>query len=109
MVTHRFGRIVIEMLQHGLVTKSSTTLWPLEKRWGEQGEYWPWDERNMEVYAAMVDSMDQGIGKIVDALETTNQFNNTLVCYMQDNGGYAEGWADGLSENQERQLLHSLV
>ena len=79
------------MLQHGLVTKSSTTLWPLEKRWGEQGEYWPWDERNMEVYAAMVDSMDQGIGKIVDALETTNQFNNTLVCYMQDNGGCAEG------------------
>ena len=24
------------MLQHGIVTKSSTTLWPLEKRWGEQ-------------------------------------------------------------------------
>jgi arylsulfatase len=45
----------------------------------------------MEVYAAMVDSMDQGIGKIVQALEATNQFNNTLVCYMQDNGGCAEG------------------
>ena len=80
-----------KMLQHGLVTEDSTTLWPLEEQWGEHGEYWPWDERNMEVYAAMVDSMDQGIGKIVQALETTNQFNNTLVCYMQDNGGCAEG------------------
>ncbi len=80
-----------KMLQHGLVTEDSTTLWPLEEQWGEHGEYWPWDERNMEVYAAMVDSMDQGIGKIVQALEATNQFNNTLVCYMQDNGGCAEG------------------
>ena len=54
----------------------------------------------MEVYAAMVDSMDQGIGKIVDALENTKQFNNTLVCYMQDNGGRWKGWADGLSETK---------
>ena len=83
--------------------KSSTTLWPIEEQWGEHGEYWPWDERNMEVYAAMVDSMDQGIGKIVQALET-NQFNNTLVCYMQDNGGC--GGMGRRVENQERQHRH---
>ena len=79
------------MLQQHVVTADSTTLWPLEAKWGEQGEYWPWDERNMEVYAAMVDSMDQGIGKIIHALETTRALDNTLVCYMQDNGGCAEG------------------
>lgn len=50
-----------------------------------------WEERCMEVYAAMVDSMDQGIGKIVDQLEKNGQLDNTLILYMQDNGGCAEG------------------
>jgi len=51
-----------------------------------------WNNRNMEVYAAMVDRMDQGIGKIVQTLKQTGQFDNTLVFYLQDNGGCAEGW-----------------
>ena len=50
-----------------------------------------WEERCMEVYAAMVDSMDQGIGKIVKQLKEEGQFENTLILYMQDNGGCAEG------------------
>lgn len=50
-----------------------------------------WELRNMEVYAAMVDRMDQGIGNIIHALENTGQFNNTLILYLQDNGGCAEG------------------
>ena len=51
-----------------------------------------WDIRCMEVYAAMVDSMDQGIGRIVKALETTGGFDNTLILYLQDNGGCAEAY-----------------
>lgn len=50
-----------------------------------------WETRCMEVYAAMVDRMDQGIGKIVDSLKATGQFDNTLILFMQDNGGCAEG------------------
>jgi len=50
----------------------------------------PWELRCMEVYAAMVDSMDQGIGRIVDTLKATDQFENTLILYLQDNGGCAE-------------------
>ena len=50
-----------------------------------------WELRNMEVYAAMVDSMDQGIGNIVSALRSTGQLDNTLILYLQDNGGCAEG------------------
>jgi arylsulfatase len=45
----------------------------------------------MEVYAAMVDSMDQGIGRIVAELRKQEILDNTLVFYMQDNGGCAEG------------------
>ena len=49
-----------------------------------------WEAAGMEVYAAMVDRMDQGIGKIVAELKRTGQFDNTLIFYLQDNGGCAE-------------------
>jgi arylsulfatase len=50
----------------------------------------PWEAACMEVYAAMVDRMDQGIGKIVAELEKTSRLDNTLILYVQDNGGCAE-------------------
>ncbi len=46
--------------------------------------------RRMEVYAAMVDRMDQGIGEIVQALEETGSLDNTLVVFLSDNGGSPE-------------------
>jgi arylsulfatase len=49
-----------------------------------------WEARCMEVYAAMIDNMDQGIGRIVEALRNTGQYDNTLVFFLQDNGGCAE-------------------
>jgi arylsulfatase A-like enzyme len=49
------------------------------------------EERCMEVYAAMVDSMDQGIGRMTEALKQSGQWENTLILYLQDNGGCAEG------------------
>lgn len=50
-----------------------------------------WEIACMEVYAAMVDSMDQGIGRIVDALDSTKDLDNTLILFLQDNGGCAKG------------------
>lgn len=55
-----------------------------------QVEHRAWEAACMEVYAAMVDRMDQGIGKIVDELRRTGQLDNTLLFYLQDNGGCAE-------------------
>ncbi|GIW93332.1 MAG: sulfatase [Pirellulaceae bacterium] len=49
-----------------------------------------WEAACMEVYAAMVDRMDQGIGRIVNALKVTGNFENTAIFYLQDNGGCAE-------------------
>ena len=49
-----------------------------------------WETRCMEVYAAMVDRMDQNIGKIVAQLRDTGRLENTLVLFLQDNGGCAE-------------------
>jgi arylsulfatase len=48
------------------------------------------ETRCMEVYAAMIDSMDQGIGRVVGELKKHGQLENTLVLYLQDNGGCAE-------------------
>lgn len=48
-----------------------------------------WDAR-MAVYAAQIDCMDQGIGQIMEVLETYNQLNNTLIVFLSDNGGCAE-------------------
>lgn len=53
-----------------------------------------WYARNMEVYAAMVSRMDKGIGEIVNSLKENKLLDNTIVMYLQDNGGCAEtlGW-----------------
>ncbi|MCG8307316.1 MAG: arylsulfatase [Cytophagales bacterium] len=64
----------------------------------DQAEDWEhtkhkeWEIRNMEVYAAMVDCMDRGIGKLVDELKKQGCFENTVIMYLQDNGGCAEGY-----------------
>ena len=50
-----------------------------------------WEAAGMEVYAAMIDRMDRGVGKIVAELKRTGRFDDTLVLYLQDNGGCAEG------------------
>jgi arylsulfatase A-like enzyme len=49
-----------------------------------------WEARCMEVYAAMIDRMDQNVGRIVSALKETGQLDNTLILFLQDNGGNAE-------------------
>jgi len=49
-----------------------------------------WEQRRMEVYAAQIDRMDQGIGRILDALREAGRLDNTLVVFLSDNGGCAE-------------------
>jgi arylsulfatase len=45
-----------------------------------------WDLR-MAVYAAMIDRMDQGIGRLLGELERAGKLDNTLVIFLSDNGG----------------------
>ena len=49
-----------------------------------------WQVRRMEVYAAMIDIMDQAIGRIITSLEEKGELDNTVIFYMHDNGGCAE-------------------
>jgi len=60
-----------------------------------------WDELTMEqkltadslmaVYAAMIDRMDQNIGKIIDKIKEMGEYENTLFMFMSDNGCQPEG------------------
>jgi len=49
-----------------------------------------WEARRMEVYAAQVDRMDQGVGQVLDTLARLGRLDNTLVVFLSDNGGCAE-------------------
>ncbi|MFC1713166.1 arylsulfatase [Candidatus Poribacteria bacterium] len=75
----------------------------LEQHWGlsERDPDVPaWDELSpakqdefdlrMAIYAAQVSSMDQGVGRIVQALEKNGILDNTLILFLSDNGGCHE-------------------
>jgi arylsulfatase len=51
----------------------------------------------MEVYAAQIDRMDQGIGRILAALEKNGQLANTVVIFLADNGACAEDIPEGVT------------
>ncbi|MCP5535226.1 MAG: sulfatase [Akkermansiaceae bacterium] len=46
------------------------------------------------VYAAMVEAMDQAVGKVLKQLEASGVADNTMVIFTSDNGGLStsEGW-----------------
>ena len=67
-----------------------TTRDPKAPKWADAKNK-DWELRLMETYAAMVDRLDQGMGQVVTALKETGQYDNTLILFLADNGGCAEG------------------
>lgn len=49
----------------------------------------------MAIYAAMIDSIDRNVGKLVARLEERNVLDNTLILFLSDNGGNAEAGPRG--------------
>ena len=72
---------------------------PAPQAWEDAPDH-AWQARCMEVYAAQVDAMDQGIGRLVDHMAESGQLENTVIFFLQDNGGCAEGM--GRQSNQDR-------
>ncbi|MEM7107065.1 MAG: arylsulfatase [Bacteroidota bacterium] len=44
------------------------------------------EAKKMEVYAAMIDRLDQNVGRLMDKLRQKGQLENTLILFMSDNG-----------------------
>lgn len=66
----------------------------------EEGDFFPYEARKEErilrrlvqsdpAYAAMIESLDENIGKILNALEEKGIADNTLLIFTSDNGGLA--------------------
>ncbi len=94
----------LKMQQLGLLNPS----WKLADRpenlpaWSEL----PPEERTnlaqrMAIYAAQVDRMDQGIGELIETLESRDQLDNTLILFLSDNGATAEGGHLGFERNKD--------
>jgi arylsulfatase A-like enzyme len=91
----RFAR----MQELGVIAKNAELSPPNRgaKDWSSVDQ--KWEASRMEVYAAMIDRMDQGIGRIVGTLKETGAFDNTLILFLSDNGASPEniGAKNGVS------------
>jgi len=83
----------LKMKQLGIVD-THTKLSPVPPRMGNwdtipsaQKEIW---QEKMAVYAAMIDRMDQNIGRLLSKLRELQEDKNTLIIFLSDNGGSPE-------------------
>ena len=84
-----------KMSKQGLIDPAQTKLserWQGDLTW-EANPDKDWDAQAMAVHAAMVDRMDQGIGRMIKALRETGQLDNTLILFLSDNGASPENCA----------------
>ena len=65
----------------------------------------------MALYSAIIDRMDQNIGRVIEKLRTAGRLDNTLFLFMVDNGVPGTGVHDwrGLFAKNGRHLKHALT
>ncbi len=84
---HRYNKL----LELGII--DSTTAFSKRPNdipaWADVDDKTEWADK-MEVYAAMIDRMDQGIGRIIDDLKKQGKYDNTLIIFLSDNGASDE-------------------
>ena len=78
---------------------------------GEIDHTIPWDQltdqqkefqaTKMAIHAAMVDRMDQEIGRVIKQLKEMGEFDNTVIFFLSDNGASAEILIRGDGHNPE--------
>jgi len=64
--------------------------------------------RRMAIFAAMVESVDTGVGEIVELLEKNGDYENTLIIFLSDNGACYEWGPFGFDggSRQGKTVLH---
>lgn len=59
----------------------------------------PADGHNNATYAAMIKSVDRGVGRVMNTLDSLGLSDNTLLIFYSDNGGLGGYRSIGLSKN----------
>lgn len=103
------------------IVPSHTKLTPRSRYWdyGEKntGVNPPWDSlpedrradlaRRMAIYAAMIDSIDQNVGRVLADLRANDELNNAVIVFLSDNGACAEWDPHGFDISSSPQnILH---
>lgn len=64
---------------------------------------------DMEVHAAMVDCVDQGVGRILEKLRATGRYDNTIIIFTSDNGASSENYEIGSFDRHDRTRSGQMV
>lgn len=89
----------------------------------ERAAKWQWDSlsakqrkewaNKMEIYAAMIDIVDQGVGQMTEALRRQGVLDNTIVIFLSDNGACPESRAkryiDGVPDDAPPTVAGSTI
>ncbi len=91
------------MVELGLISPEQT---PVSRN--ESGRLWEnetdkeFQAANMEVHAAMIDCVDQGVGRIIQKLKETGEYDNTIIIFSSDNGASSENYGIGEFDRHDR-------
>ncbi|ABR60898.1 sulfatase-like hydrolase/transferase [Sinorhizobium medicae] len=79
------------LVEEGILTASTaiSARDPTQPAWSDTKEK-AWQVKRMQAYAAQIERMDRGIGKIIEALKTGGTFENTAFIFLSDNGASPE-------------------
>ena len=80
---------IASMKELGIVTPDATVVprLPSDPAWADlTPEEQRKSARRMALFAAVVENMDENIGKLIDYLKTSGLYNNTLIIFLPDNG-----------------------
>ncbi len=67
---------------------------PTQPAW-DDAEHKAWQLRRMQVYAAQIDRVDQGVGRVLAELERGGRLDDTLLIFLSDNGASRRSAAAG--------------
>jgi arylsulfatase A-like enzyme len=63
---------------------------PLEAKENDISKYQDIKNKGRRTYCAMVDNLDQNVGRLIEKLKQTDQLENTVIIFLNDNGGSVE-------------------
>jgi arylsulfatase len=65
------------------------------------------ESRKIELYAAMVDNLDDHVGRLIGFLKESGLYENTLIIFMSDNGAAAEDFYNGIGVSEYMEYLQA--